>query len=106
MIRLRDYAAALGVCKKTALAMARRQGLSVEKRPVRGGWAWFVDAPQADAQRVIDALERASRRVACGQSSLDVRKLAACIDAAEWAVAHGMRSDGKAEFIVKLYEVL
>lgn len=106
MIRLNDYARTLGVCKKTALAHARREGLHVEKRPVRGGWAWFVGAHEADGQRLIDALERASLRAASGHHEIDKHKLSACIEAAEWAVAHGMRRDGKAELIVKLYEVL
>jgi hypothetical protein len=56
MIRLRDYAKALGVCKKTALAHARREGMACEKRPVRGGWAWFVAAQPEAAQARIDTL--------------------------------------------------
>lgn len=57
----------IGVDKKTVIARARRDGLAMEKRPVRGGWAWFVAWPDgasdaSDAgddalvQRIIDAV--------------------------------------------------
>lgn len=62
----------IGVDRKTVIARARRDGLAMEKRPVRGGWAWFVAWPDdaspdgaSDAsageddalmQRIIDAV--------------------------------------------------
>ncbi|MFN4097788.1 MAG: hypothetical protein ACK4GG_13550, partial [Sphingomonas sp.] len=44
-VRASEFAAQRGVCKKTAVRMAQLAGYSMEKRPVRGGWAWFIDAP-------------------------------------------------------------
>jgi hypothetical protein len=86
MIRLRDYAKALGVCKKTALAQALREGMACEKRPVRGGWAWFVAAkPEA------------------AQAPVDTGRLEQCISL---ALKIDSSANGAARLAVRLYEVL
>lgn len=57
-VRASEFAAQRGVCKKTAIRMAKREGYMMEKRPVRGGWAWFVDVPgniEASAPHWIDS---------------------------------------------------
>ena len=92
MIRLRDLAALRGVCKKTALRQAMREGKRVEKRPVRGGWAWFVDDQDASAR---------AQHVG---GSLDVNSLAVCIELAELAVQYGMRREKLPELAVRLYK--
>lgn len=93
MERMRDYAKRLGVCKKTALAHARRAGLHVEKRPVRGGWAWFVDV-EADGTGASEASK---------PHALDARTLARCIATAELACQFGLPAERKAAFAAVLY---
>lgn len=87
MERMRDYAKRLGVCKKTALAHARRSGLHVEKRHVRGGWAWFVDYTQSDAESI----------------AFDTARLQRCIDIAMAALRRGLPERAAAELAVDLY---
>ncbi len=94
MERMRDYAKRLGVCKKTALAHARRAGLHVEKRPVRGGWAWFVDVEEADGTEASGASKL---------HALDARTLARCIATADLACKFGLPAERKATFAAVLY---
>lgn len=91
MIRLRDYAKALGVCKKTALAQAMREGRACEKRPVRGGWAWFVAAEAPMAQPAM------------ASASISQHRLEQCISL---ALKLDGSANGAARLAVRLYEVL
>ena len=88
MIRLRDYAKALGVCKKTALAQAMRAGLACEKRPVRGGLAWFAAG---------------SEQAVTERQSIDKLRLEQCISL---ALKLDGSANGAARLAVRLYEVL
>lgn len=91
MIRLRDYAATLGVCKKTALAKAQREGMACEKRPVRGGWAWFVAADVPMAQQAM------------ASASISPHRLEQCISL---ALKLDASANGAARLAVRLYEVM
>lgn len=89
-VRASEFAEQLRVCKKTAVRKARRAGYAMEKRPVRGGWAWFIYAPEHEVS--VQA-----------QVRIDPRRLEQCIGLA-------LRLDGNANnaarLAVRLYEVL
>lgn len=95
-VRASELAAQRGVCKKTAVRMAQRAGWPTEKRPVRGGWAWFIDAPSQIGSDGDVIRERSAR-------GIDGARLEQCISLA-------LKLDGSANnaarLAARLYEVL
>lgn len=90
LMRLRDFAAMHGVCKKTAKRMAEKDALPLEKRPVRGGWAWFVDAP-ADAPREQE------------KAIVDIDRLQQCLSVGIEAHSLGLPLHKAAELVAAIY---
>lgn len=84
-VRLSVLAARDGISKKTALRRARRSGFASERRPVRGGWAWFVNTQEKEA------------------SGVDVARLERCISL---ALKLDGSVNGTARLAAKLYEVM
>lgn len=95
-VRASEFAAQRRVCKKTALLMAKMAGFPMEKRPVRGGWAWFIDAP---SQIGSDGLPIANGR----RAVIDRLRLEQCISL---ALKLDGSANGAARLAVRLYEVL
>lgn len=95
-VRASEFAAQRRVCKKTALRMAKLAGFPMEKRPVRGGWAWFIDAP---SQIGSDGLPIADGR----RAVIDRLRLEQCISL---ALKLDGSANGAARLAVRLYEVL
>lgn len=95
-VRASEFAAQRRVCKKTAVRLAKKEGYSMEKRPVRGGWAWFIDAPSqigSDGLPINDA-----RR-----SAIERKRLERCISL---ALKLDGSAQGAARLAAKLSEVL
>lgn len=95
-VRASEFAAQRHVCKKTAVRMAKQAGFSMEKRPVRGGWAWFIDAP---SQIGSDGLPIADGR----RAGIDRERLEQCISL---ALKLDGSANGAARLAARLYEVL
>lgn len=95
-VRAGEWAAQKGVCKKTALKMARIAGYAMERRPVRGGWAWFIDAP---SQIGSDGLVISDSR----PQAINVQRLEQCISL---ALKLDSSVNNAARLAAKLYEVL